>query len=943
MQKFKRFASLFLSMVMLLTITFLPTQLTLAAASSTSVDSVVPDSGNGTWTPPVGAENTWYLKDQLIAGNYSDGDPLVQYNASNPGIFSASFLKPEDGFIKVNGDQGNQYVELGYTIGVKDRGCPALVMDLPETVTKGIVVANFEMLITNGTSWDWLEAGIGTDCLRDYNLFAEKVIFNGSHTLETSTGWKSVGSYTKGQWYRYVLTADLSMQTMTLDVYAPGDVETPSQHASYPMGATKEAKRFIIKPILSSTAYAGAILIKDAAVSYVPAQKTPTLLTPGNDAFMVPLEPVFTWSSTGADSYTLEISKTADFSEDVITIPNLTQNTYAYTMNTELDQFVSYYWRVTSVFTGDLDPHTSLVFNFVSDINTPADNIYNAGDFGLIEGDWDTWPAHPGVTDVPRRNAVIIQALLDKAGRSGGGTVVLPKGTYCISGDTSIVGDSVLTINYDNITLTGQGKDTNGEYKTKLETNYKWDGPNGVFRSTGITIEGEPYGAANPRQNIEISHFELNGGRGWNGRSDWGYDPTVDYGWDIHNQGIVVSRDKLVTHVTLDDLFVHSYSGETVYVGGKSVGYLEVKNCILADTNASCFNLYAAYLNVHDNQFGTPDTKCRFWIEYCARASDINYEMPPVPAGLEKDHAYFRNNKFYNAVNAHGVAIAQGDCTTYTMLFENNLFNNKLSSPQYGLFQFAGSVYGPTIIRNNTIQDFPGPLVVFDYGGGTVPVDNLMNKNIYFEGNNCTNVGGPFISLVGTWGIWDPVLNKAVPALQPVENLVVRNNYFEGSTKMSKSVAISNSWDMIESAVVLKGVEISNNIFKNCTTPEELRVFVGNLPLFFNNQYIDAISTEFGGISNISPDKPQIKPVYESLVVNATSTVHATMRTGKNENAQQVTITGGLNTAPVVFLPTEKSIEIQKSVKVGAGDSIVFKYDTAKEKWIFNSFTKAHK
>lgn len=64
----------------------------------------------------------------------------------------------------------------------------------------------------------------------------------------------------------------------------------------------------------------------------------------------------------------------------------------------------------------------------------------------------------------------------------------------------------------------------------------------------------------------------------------------------------------------------------------------------------------------------------------------------------------------------------------------------------------------PTLIKNNTIQNFPGPLVLFDYGGGTVPTDHLMNKNIYFEENTCTNLGGPFISLVGTWGIWDPVL-----------------------------------------------------------------------------------------------------------------------------------------------------------------------------------------
>lgn len=942
------FFGLNLSVVMVLFITLLSVQFSLAADSSVNKNSLsansstvvynltdlnlavatevgvvsdpYPDPVNDTWTPPVGAQNTWYLKDQLLSGNYNSGDDLVKYNAGNSGVFSAFFVKPEDGTIKVKGNAGNQYIELAYTSGAKERGSPALVMDLPETTGKGTLVVNFQLLITNGTSWDWLEGGIGNDCLGSDDHWAEKVIYNGSQMLQTPTGWKGVGGvpYNKDQWYRYVLTDNLSLQTGSLDVYAPGDV-TPSQHASYPMGH-EEAKRFVIKPIATSSNHAGAIRIYNVAVSYVPPVKTSTLLTPVNGSFMVPLKPNFTWSSTGADSYTLEISKTANFSENLITIPNLIQSTY--TMDTELDQFLTYYWRVSSVFSGETDPYTSSVFSFVSDIDVPADKIYNAGSFGLIEGDWDTWAAHPDVTDVPKSNAVIIQGLLDAAGRNGGGKVVLPAGTYCLSGDISIPGSNVLTIKYNNITLTGQGKDANGMYKTILKTNYKWDGPNNVFRSTGITIQGELYGAAKPRQNIEISHFELNGGSGWTGRYDWGYDPTVGYGWDIHNQGIVVSRDNLVTHVTLDDLFVHRYSGETLYVGGKSVGYLEVKNCVLANTNASCFNLYGAYLNVHDNQFGTPDTKCRFWIEYCPRASDIGYEMPPIPNdSIEKDHAYFRNNEFYNAVGADAIAIAQGNCTTYTMIFENNFFDNALSTQRNGLFQFAGAIFGPTIMKNNTIQNFSGPMVVFNYGGGTVPENYKMNKNINFEDNHCTNLSGSIISLIGTF-----------------ENVVVNNNYFEGSTKMALSVAISNSWATLTSDSQ-KGVEISGNIFKNCTTPQELGVFDGNLPLFLNNQYIDTKSTTFGGISNISATAPLIKPVYEYLVVNATSAVNATMRTGKNEDGQRVTITGGTNTATVTFLSTEESIEMPENKIIVPGSSIEFMYDATKGKWIFQSFT----
>ena len=117
------------------------------------------------------------------------------------------------------------------------------------------------------------------------------------------------------------------------------------------------------------------------------------------------------------------------------------------------------------------------------------------------------------------------------------------------------------------------------------------------------------------------------------------------------------------------------------------------------------------------------------------------------------------------------------------------------------------------------------------------------------------------------------------------------------------------------------------------------RVFLGRLPLFFGNQYIDVENTEFGGVSNITPDAPQIKPVFEYLTVSASSTVHATMRTGKNEDTQQVAITGGSDTAPVVFGTSEASFEIPTSQEVGPRDSIVFQYDAVKEKWIFKSFT----
>jgi len=278
--------------------------------------------------------------------------------------------------------------------------------------------------------------------------------------------------------------------------------------------------------------------------------------------------------------------------------------------------------------------------------------------------------------------------------------------------------------------------------------------------------------------------------------------------------------------------------------------------------------------------------------------------------------------------------------STYAISFDTNLFDNTLGSSDYALFQFGGAVYGPVTIKYNDIQNIPGPLIIFDYGGGTSPQDHLMNKNIYFENNKCTNVGGPFIHLLGTWGIWDPIKNEAVPAVQPVDNFKIRNNYFEGSTTDSKSVAIGNSWDTIESAVDLSEVEISGNTFVNCTAPEELKEFLGNVPLFFNNEYDDdVIYTQYGGISNIEPDTPQIRPIFEYIIVNCPETVYAIMRTGRNEDGQKVTIIGGDDTNSVIFQQNEDSFYVPVEKVIEAGDKIVFEYDTTNEKWMFKSFT----
>jgi hypothetical protein len=70
----------------------------------------------------------------------------------------------------------------------------------------------------------------------------------------------------------------------------------------------------------------------------------PTLTYPADNAVDIPVLPVFTWENTDADDYTIEISKTSDFS-----VTNAyTVSTNSYTPETDLEFETMYYWHVKS-------------------------------------------------------------------------------------------------------------------------------------------------------------------------------------------------------------------------------------------------------------------------------------------------------------------------------------------------------------------------------------------------------------------------------------------------------------------------------------------------------------------------------------------------------------------------------------------------------------------
>ncbi|MCL2708439.1 MAG: hypothetical protein FWF03_04895, partial [Defluviitaleaceae bacterium] len=669
------------------------------------------------------------------------------------------------------------------------------------------------------------------------------------------------------------------------------------------------------------------VQIKNARLYHSGPQKEPLLSLPANNSFFLPAKVEFEWLDVSASKYVLEISDNPGFEgaeKHETASPSLTLS---------LRENAEYFWRVISFFAEG--EYESAAFVFDTSVPKKTNGAYHAKNYGLIEGDWRDWPGEAALkyADIASRNASLLQSLIDYAGETGGGEIILPEGTYCLKGDTSQPSNYALYVRYDNITLRGAGRDENGGHKTVLRTPHEWDGQNLKFRNSAICIVGTPFGSSKPRENVRLESFELDGGRGWTGKYDWGYDPMVNYGWDIHHKGITVAHDNNVSHAYLNDLFVHGFSGETVYVGGLSVGYLEVSNCVFADTNASCFNLYASTLNVYGCDFGRMDMKCRFWIEFCNRASFIGYEMLPIPGGLEKDTAYFRDNNFYGAVGATAIVFCQGDLTNYAVVFENNTVDNKTGG-NVGVFMFGGAVAGPINISGNRFKNVNGPLLEISFGGGTSPENNLYNGNILFENNICENVGG-LTFLAGMGSVFDQATQAYVPRT-PVENLTIANNRFVGRESHTKSISVgSGSYDETSAVIELTGVTVTGNTFINCVTPEAFDAFHGKLPFFAGNEYVETTLSKNGGINELSAASPLIRPVYEYLTLKASEELTAVMRASVYHDGQTVALTGAAGTAPIVFETGAQSYYVPEQIVLSEGAEICFVYEAKREMWIY--------
>lgn len=501
-------------------------------------------------------------------------------------------------------------------------------------------------------------------------------------------------------------------------------------------------------------------------------------------------------------------------------------------------------------------------------------------------------------------NFETINGAIEKVGEKGGGTIILPEGTYYI-GPNLVPGEQdknpiqAIRIAYDNITIQGAGRE-----KTILKTNGTFvkdafmHGPYLVGgRGAGIRIYGTK-DRDNPRKNIVLRDFELDGQAGWNGDYSLNYKKGSENGWDMWHKGIIATGNEYLEELLIENVYVHSFRGEVLYTGGGNVEKITVRNVKSGDTNASCFNLGASDLQVEDCEFGG---SARFWVELGIRPSETNNQT---------NTTVFRNNTFYDMrVDGAGISMTQGNREPYAVVFENNTFVS-----EQGIFAVHGGLAGPIRLSNNVISCGGTVFEAFAYPGWE---KSPFNSNIVIENNLITRA---------------EVLAE-IPSY--IDDLVIRNNTFIGKDENSRSVEYGIGG--------IKNVVVEGNTFNNCLPPKADYDWVTidgfndefTRPLFVDNEYNNKVSKDRHSTYYLTEDNPKFIPYYEYVEIGLDNNkVIPVFETEGYVDGQILHFTGPK--WGITALPASQAsyyVAEDRLIKYGKTE-ITFQFNAKEKKWI---------
>jgi hypothetical protein len=508
----------------------------------------------------------------------------------------------------------------------------------------------------------------------------------------------------------------------------------------------------------------------------------------------------------------------------------------------------------------------------------------NAGAYGTLT-------AGRTVSDAAvAENTRTIQAALDDVGTRGGGTVLVPVGTWRVSApNMNADWPSALLIRHNGVTLAGAGMTGSNRTTLVFHGMYRVDSTGQAFgRGHGIRFVGTGSNA-DPRRNCGIRDIELDGdgrderdvgGYTGTGNIDWISEDGIKYGWDTGHKGIIVTANDCLDAISIERVDVHDFRGEVVYGGGFGLRRLTIRNSRIANSQADLMSL-TADLICEDTVF-----------DRTAMAYTENSLILANAAMVFRRCTFSRSDR-------HGVVLAQSPRTLpippgVSALIENCTFS---SSPE-GACLFGGNA--DVVIRDNRFTDVVKPLFV--------SADNLRCE---FAFNTIRGVTTP----CGIAILW---------AQQ--RDFYIHHNLLVNSSSLGRDgTCLIYSDD-------LSGIRFEHNTIARGRTPEQSSTLGTERPRIRRNVYDDCEdrhSTFYVNGTTVVPKGDQC------WVWNATTsaTVDASLATTQYVDGHELLVTGGTPTRKVRLPKASPNLVLAADILLDGSTSARFVFNGSDRKW----------
>lgn len=425
------------------------------------------------------------------------------------------------------------------------------------------------------------------------------------------------------------------------------------------------------------------------------------------------------------------------------------------------------------------------------------------------------------------------------------------------------------------------------------------DDSNVMFlRGNGIKFEmrGEP---ADSIRNITLQGFELDGHSGWTGCYTFSYSFTItaNYNcWDGMHKGIHLTGGEEMTGILIEDVKVHHYKGEIIYMGGFDANEITARRVQSYGTNGSSFNIATPKnLVVEDSHFGvaSADTtlRVRFWAEFLAEKLDYasmtfrNTTFEACPLGSGCIAIPWQGNTGIAAVGQ-----------VYT--FEDSSFE---CIPGGRLFQI-NSVQQTVNLRRNTVAECGLGFLNSQPSAADGPA------TLNFEDNTITLTTDPGGSLITPQG----------------------DGYYDGrigGNTITSSVSIPLFGTSGGTRVT--GLVIEENTIDGLKSPQRGS---NTVPLYRSNTYADGFTHNYDNFFRSS--SRIVEPAYEYDYLNYESGDSSfEMRAGSHADGQVVTLVVKEGSGTITFAADSVQHAWTSDLVLGAGDSLRIVYDAALAQW----------